>query len=327
MRKTLSSVAVVTAAGALLTAGGAYSVFSDAGSSIGGLTAGTVKLSVNGQVPATDIFALAGPCTTRYQNATSPTDALNMGTVNNTGCVSHFTVHNAGSLPFDLTGSTVSDTNPAGLTCVTSTITDGTRSSQALLPGADQVVNVSTATVNDAAGCQNLTDKATVNLVATEVIANRIPNGGFESGDLTGWTNSGQFPVSVESSDVHSGSHAAFLGEPLYAGWWENYGDYAMSRDVTVPSSGTSTLSYWVQEATTDSIYYDWENLTVQDLTAAGPAVTVVHELGWTNAWEHRTVDLTPYAGHTVHLTFSLHEDGFGDRTSQVLDDVTLLNS
>jgi hypothetical protein len=170
MRKTLTSVAVVGAAGAMLAAGGAYSVFNDAGASVGGLTAGTVKLSVNGQVPATDIFALAGPCTTRYQDGTSPTDALNMGTVNNTGCVSHFTVHNAGSLPFELSGTTVSDTNPAGLTCVTSTITDGTKSTQVLLPGADRVLTVSTATVNDVTGCQNLTDKVNAHLVATETL-------------------------------------------------------------------------------------------------------------------------------------------------------------
>src|SRR3954468_956328 len=179
MRRAITSVAVVGAAGALLAAGGAYSVFNDAGASVGGLTAGTVKLSVTGQVPDTDIFALSGACTTRYQDNTSPTDRLNMGTVNNTGCVSHFTVHNAGSLPFELSGTTVSDTNPVGVTCVTSTITDGIAQTAALLPGADRVVTVSTATVSDVAGCQNLTDKVTASLVATETVANR--GGCFDS--------------------------------------------------------------------------------------------------------------------------------------------------
>ena len=182
MRKTLTSIAVVGAAAATLAAGGAYSVFNDAGASTGGLTAGTVKLSVNGQIPATDVFALTGPCTTSYADNTSPKDALNLGTVNNTGCVSTFTVHNAGSLPFELSGTTVSDTNPVGLTCVTSTITDGTSKTAALLPGADRVVTVSTVTSGDDKKCQNLTDTVTASLVATESVANH--GGCFDSPEV-----------------------------------------------------------------------------------------------------------------------------------------------
>lgn len=329
MRKTLTSVAAVAGAGAVVAAGGAYSVFTDTGASAGGFAAGTVKMAVTGQHPDTDIFALGGPCTQRYEDHLSPTDALNLGTVNNTSCVSTFTVHNAGSLPFELSGTTVSDINPDGLTCVTSTITpaDIARTS-ALLPGADRVINVSTRTTGDAAGCQNLTDKVTVALHAAETLANPIPNGDFETGDLTGWTNSGDFPVAVEGTDVHGGAHAALLGQVI-GDWWnwgENYGTYAISRTVAVPSSGTSTLSYWVREATTDSITFDWEDLTARDLTT-GATTRLVHELGTSNAWEQRNVDLSSYAGHAVELTFSLREDGFGDRTSQVLDDVTLHNS
>ena len=168
MRRALLSVAVLTATGALLAAGGAFSLFNDTASSAAPFTNGTVKLSVNGQHPLTDIFALAGPCTQRFQDATSPTDALNLGTLNNTGCTSTFTVHNSGSLPFELSGTTVTDTKPSGLACFTSTITPADITKAAVLPGADRVLHVSTATSSDDKACQGVYDKVSVALLAVE---------------------------------------------------------------------------------------------------------------------------------------------------------------
>lgn len=341
MRRALGSLAAITAAGALVTAGGAFSIFGDSASSAAGFVNGTVKLAVTGQHPVTDIFALAGPCTQRYQSAANPTDALNLGTVNNTGCVSTFTVHNSGSLPFELSGTTLTDSNPVGLACLTSTIAPADiAATNPLLPGADRVLHISTLTTGDAAGCQALTDKVAAALVATESTVPLV-NGSFLQG-LNGWT-------SVDHGDGHwqqvlmTGPTGLLQngytvpsdpGQTAAAGTTQNGpGDHILYQDFSLPGkSSTSALGLdfryenhsgsFVQAP---SLSYSVPNQQMRiDVLKAGSAVATLDPTDilatvlttppgspLVTPWTSVKLDLSKFAGQRVRIRFADVETNF----------------
>ena len=203
MRKFFTSAAVITAAGALLVGGGTFSLFTDSHATPGSFSTGTVKMAVAQGVRGVDIFALTGACTQHYADRARPTDHLNLGTVNNLACTSTFAVHNSGSLPFEFSASTLVDSNPVGLTCFTTTIANnGFDKQQVVLPGADRHLTVSTVTVSDNKLCQTQHDNVTAHLVADEARPMEITltNGGFETGNLSGWTTTGTGNVSAATT-------------------------------------------------------------------------------------------------------------------------------
>ena len=209
MRKLISSAAVITAAGALLVGGGTFSLFTDSHTTPGSFSTGTVKMAVARGVRGVDLFAVSGACTQHYVDRARPTDRLNLGTVNNVGCTSTFAVHNSGSLPFELSASTLVDSNPTGRICFTTTINnDGFTKQNVVLPGADQQLTVNTITVSDDKRCQTQNDNVTAHLVANEArpMDITLSNGGFETGDLSGWTTTGSGAVSAATS--YQGYHA-----------------------------------------------------------------------------------------------------------------------
>jgi hypothetical protein len=150
---------------------------------------------------------------------------------------------------------------------------------------------------------------------------NPILNGGFETGDLTGWvvegTNSTPF---VSNSNPHSGQFAAVLGTPGTFGA-EPSGDSSFYQQINVPPSG-GTLSFWYLPSTTDSITFDWQDAYVTD-TSDNILATIFHQCT-TGPWTQQTFDMTPYAGTTVRIKFLVHQDGYGDLTSMFVDNVTI---
>ena len=167
MRKRLASLAVIVAAGAMLAAGGAYSIFADTGASTGGLNTGTVKLTVSGQRPELIDFVLTGPCVQQFVDQDHTQASNNLGTVNNNGCTSKFTVQNIGSLPMELSGSTLTD---SARDCFTSTYVDGVDKTQVVVPGASQVLKVTTVTSSDDVSCQLRSNTVTANLLGVEAV-------------------------------------------------------------------------------------------------------------------------------------------------------------
>jgi hemolysin activation/secretion protein len=125
-----------------------------------------------------------------------------------------------------------------------------------------------------------------------------IINGGFETGDLAGWSSSGASET-VVSSGCHSRSFCAMLGSAA-----PTNGDSSISQTFTVPS-GTSRLSLFYKQSCPDTVTYDWALVTLKDNTASTSASVT--------------------AGTSYTLTLTSHDDNYaGDPTYTLFDDVTL---
>ena len=159
-------------------------------------------------------------------------------------------------------------------------------------------------------------------------VCNVIVNGGFETGGFTGWAIDGANATPVVTNTLsHSGTYSAFAGDAPdgFCGPHnhEATGDSAFYQEFTVPAGG-GILSFWHWDCTTDVITFDWQDAYITD-TNGTILQTIFHQCSNLQAWIQQTVDMTPYAGQTVHIKFLVHEDGFGDLTGMYVDDVSLL--
>jgi hypothetical protein len=155
-----------------------------------------------------------------------------------------------------------------------------------------------------------------------------IQNGGFETGDFTSWVilDQNATPV-VTDTQAHSGTYSGFAGDApdgfCGSGGGEADGDSSFYQEFTVPS-GTSTLSFWHWDCTTDTITFDWQDAYITD-TSGNILQTILHVCDDTQLWVNTLVDMSQYAGQTVRVEFLVHEDGAGDLTGMYVDDVQLL--
>jgi hypothetical protein len=149
-----------------------------------------------------------------------------------------------------------------------------------------------------------------------------IQNGGFETGDLTGWVITGHNndPV-VTNTNPHSGTYSAAAG---------NFGPYPSPEPTgfsrfyqlfNVPA-GQSTLSFWHWDYSTDPSA-DYQFAYIVD-----PFGSILHVIfarsGNGQTWINEQVDTTPWAEQTVRIAFGVEQDGFGDDTGMYVDDVAL---
>ncbi|MFB9820536.1 hypothetical protein, partial [Arthrobacter ramosus] len=134
----------------------------------------------------------------------------------------------------------------------------------------------------------------------------------------------------VASTIAHTGTGSALLG---LASGAEPLGDSSLSQTITVPATGTSTLSFWYQPhsqedpCTGNACPYDWMEAQVR--TTTGTTLGSLFKLCNNNGtWTQLTADLTAYKGQTITLWFNVHLDGStpADDTWMYLDDVTLTN-
>jgi hypothetical protein len=148
-----------------------------------------------------------------------------------------------------------------------------------------------------------------------------VTNGGFETGDLTGWTASGAFAPRVVTTSPHSGRFAAQLGSTGPVN-----GDSILTQAIAVPA-GSSTLSFWYQPHCTDTLQFDQEQAQVRS-TAGATLATVLNVCSNSGAWTQVVFDMSPFAGQSVVLWFNDHDDGFStDPTFTLLDDVAVTSS
>jgi hypothetical protein len=160
------------------------------------------------------------------------------------------------------------------------------------------------------------------------------PNWGFETGDFTNWQHGGQLVQSVSAAEHHSGNYSALLGNPSYrCEGGVPVGSAWLRRNVTVPSSGSPTLSFWYKIFTQDknsalSDQYDlfavyvngsllWKDANTSDPYGCG----TLKNLGW----QPGTISLNDYKGQTIQIAFYVYNrpDGWYN-TYVYVDDVSV---
>lgn len=141
-----------------------------------------------------------------------------------------------------------------------------------------------------------------------------ITNGGFETGNFSGWSTSGTTSI---SSTAHSGSHAAQAGKNS-----PTNGDSSIKQTFTAPS-GASTLSFWYDVRCPDDVTYDWATAKLKDNTTGTTRTILAKTCNDNNTWVKVSTGVT--AGHSYTLTLTSHdEDNPGDPTYTLFDDVTV---
>ena len=208
---------------------------------------------------------------------------------------------------------------PAGATVTFNpgSVTAGNSSTMTVAVGAGTATGSYTITVTGTG--TGATHSIGVTLTVTAAPAG-VVNGGFETGDLTGWSASGAvLPQAV--SGGHTGTYAARLGSSSAFN-----GNSIIQQTIAIPS-GNSRLSFWYQPHCPDTLTYDQIQMQIRN-TSGATLATVLNVCSSSTSWSQVTFNTTPYAGQTVVLWFNVHDDGYPtDPTYSLLDDVSLSGS
>jgi hypothetical protein len=187
--------------------------------------------------------------------------------------------------------------------------------------GGSSTLTVGTST-STAAGTYTLTITGTGSSVthATSValVVNGpagITNGGFETGDFTGWMRTGSTSI---STTAHSGTHAAMVGSTS-----PTSGDSTIAQTFTAPNP-TGPLSFWYRIVCPDTLTYDWAGATLKDNTAGTTSTMLSHTCSNTGTWQQSSA-ASLVGGHSYTITLLSHDDNYpGDPTYTFFDDVSL---
>ena len=171
-------------------------------------------------------------------------------------------------------------------------------------------------TVTDNLG-KKASDDVTVTAMATPLV-----NGGFETGDFTGWEVAGDPLPVVMTTNMHSGKYAAFIGNDTGAGGtgWHNLSLAMPNMLANLPAN--MTLSFWVYRRGGGIM-----NVRVMERGGAGAGDLVnpwpVPRASYNDKeWVNYTVDLSACAGRTITLYVELCQTD--KHTYMLMDDVEL---
>ncbi|MFJ4480854.1 M28 family peptidase [Streptomyces longwoodensis] len=257
--------------------------------------------AVSTTVPANDFSLAVSPASGSTAPGTSLTTTVSTATTNGSAQTVNLSASGAPS------GVTVSF-SPASVTSgasSTATVTVGS----SVPPGTYTLTVTGTGTTTHTAPF-TLTVTGSGGCTATQVIS----NGGFESG-TSPWTGDTGAIGTFSGQSAHSGTRYAWLAGYGYAA------TDAITQTVTIPAGcSTATLKYWlhIDTAESGSTAYDTFQVKV-DGTAKQSYSNANAAAGYTQ----RSLDLTPYIGRQVTLTFTATEDA-SLQTSFVVDDATL---
>jgi WD40 repeat protein len=155
----------------------------------------------------------------------------------------------------------------------------------------------------------------------THAQSSLLPDGGFESGSLTGWEVCGGIAITEPDPGplaVHSGSHALRIGNPSDDSCGAPFPATQMSakyRGIRVPSGASNlTLSLWYSRVGDFGANSSFWTLTVILVTSdGGPEIRILDTIksdetsGWNNArWELSPADAARVAGRRFDLQFSV---------------------
>ena len=155
-----------------------------------------------------------------------------------------------------------------------------------------------------------------------------IVNGGFETGNFTGWTIDGtnNSPV-ITSNNPHSGTYTAFVGgnPPDYCGssFQGPNGNSSFHQQFTVPANG-GVLGFWHWDCSIENLDHAWQDAYITD-SSDTILQTIFHQCANEQTWLNTQVNVAAYAGQSIRVKFLVHQDGFLPLTGMYVDDVSLV--
>jgi hypothetical protein len=197
-----------------------------------------------------------------------------------------------------------------------SSITAGSAATLTLSTAASTPAGTYSVTVTGTGS--SVTHTTSVTLTVSGGGTGAIPNGGFETGTLSGWTPTGT--ASVTTSAPHSGSYVAMVGSTS-----PTNGDSSIKQTFTA-AAGTNELTFWYNVTCPDTLTYDWATATLTDNTTGTTSTPLARTCVASSGW--RAVSVAVTAGHSYTLTLISHDDNYpGDATYTKFDDVGLIAS
>jgi hypothetical protein len=245
-------------------------------------------------VPPPDFTITASPASLTFAQGDSATAGINTTAINGAAAVS--------------LSASVTQAGPSAL--LATSIPAGSSTVLTVSAGFGIAPGTYTVTVTGVEG--SFTHSATVTVTITR---KGLVNGGFETGDLTGWSTTGTVAVD-RTTTSHSGSYTAQVGSVSASS------DSTMSQTWTVPAAG-GKLTFFYYMVCSDKVKNDWFSVTITD-GVTGAVSTVQTPVCTKPGWNKVTVNLASDAGHFVTVRFLNHDDGNPANPSYTLvDDVS----